>query len=362
MNILTKLKQSAKSLSILYIDSDLNFHRSVNEYLKTLFKDVYTAHNGASAIREFVYNKPDIILTDLCFSDKNSFEVIIDIKDQNDQVPIIILSQKNDEFELIESLDFDIVALLEKPLDKNLLNNALLLAVTNIEVKTKNLTDKQIIENAIIQKTQIGAINNYKGLVINQPSELLSFQYNRLKIKISTVQFIAAIYEKQIIIVIDTNQILADVIDANQKENQITVTNFELLSSKRRDNRKKRILVDKSFKVKIQYKNIHVELQTLDVSYDYISMKSDNDLLINVNDTIDLTIGFEIKAPSHLIKEKNFTKVFASGKIIRVEKKNNKQNIIAELSVKRAEQNVFKKYLQERELEIIAEFKKKIQL
>ncbi|MGB3750017.1 MAG: response regulator [Arcobacteraceae bacterium] len=361
MNILTKLKQSVKSLTILYIEADLNFHSGVNAYLETLFKDVYAAHNAASAMREYMQHKPDIILTDLCFADKNSFEVIIDIKNINDEVPIIVLSNRNDEFELLESLDLDIVALLEKPFDKNLLNNALLLAATNIAVKTQTPTAIQLIEYSIIQKTQTGCINNYKGLVIKHPSELLSFHQNKMKMKISTVQFIAAIYEKQIIIVIDNNHIIADVIDANQKENQITVANFELLVSQKRDNKNKRITVDKSFKVKIQYKNIHVELQTLDVSYDYISMESDKNIFINVNDTIDLTIGFEIKAPSQLIKEKNFTKVFATGKIIRVEKKNNKQNIIAELFVKRAGQNVFKKYLQERELEIITEFKKKMQ-
>jgi len=360
MNILTKLKQSAKSLTILYIEEDLNFYNGVNEYLQTFFKDVHTAHNGASAVREYAHHKPDIILTDLCFSDKNSFEVIIDIKNINEEVPIVVLSKRNDEFELLESLDLGVIALLEKPFNKKLLNNALLLAVTKIMAQTQTPTPKNLIENALIQKTQTECINNYKGIVITYPCELLSFHHNKLKLKVSKIQFISALYQKRIIININKYHIIADVIVANQKENQITVANFELLSYKKRDNKNKRIIVDKRFKVKIQYKNNHKELKALDISYNYISMENDNFLDIKVDDMIDLTIGFEINGPSILVNEKKFTKTFATGKIIRVENINNKQKIIAELFVKKAGQNVFKKYLQERELEIITEFKKKI--
>jgi len=360
MNILNKLKQSTKSLTILYIEIDLNFQKGVKQYLETFFKDVYTAHSGKSAMKKFLLEKPDIILTDLCFTDKNSFEFIVDVKNENSDIPIIVLSKRNDDFKLIESLDLGIVALLEKPFDKNLLNNALLLASNKISIQKKTPTAQILIDNAIIQKTQIECINNYKGLVITYPCKLLSLQQKRLKMKVSKLQLISAVYQKRIIIAVDKYHIMADVIDANQNKNEITVTNFLLINYKKRDNKNKRIAVDKSFKVKIQYKDIHEELQTLDLSTDYISMESEKNLSLNLNDTINITMGFEIKAPSKLVKEKNFTKVFATGKIIRIEDKTNKQNIIAKLFVTKAGQNVFKKYLQERELEIISEFKKRM--
>ena len=59
-------------------------------------------------------------------------------------------------------------------------------------------------------------------------------------------------------------------------------------------------------------------------------------------------------------KEKKFTKIFAKAKVIRIDKNKSNTNIIVLLDIQKAGQNTFKKYLQQREMETIHEFKNKL--
>lgn len=145
-----------------------------------------------------------------------------------------------------------------------------------------------------------------------------------------------------------------------KKNNNIILKNPQIIQYKQRDNKNKRIVVDKSFKTTIGYDNVQTELTPYDVSYNYITLESKEQLDLQEKTSIELTMGFEINAPSSLVNEKKFTKVFATGIIKRIQNDGNKQTIIIEHKIQRSGQNVFKKYLQEREINIIKEFKMKI--
>lgn len=438
------------NLSILYIESDLSLQKEVSLHLKKIFSNIYQAFNGIEGLSHYKKYKPDIVLTDLNLFKKNAFEMIVDIQDLDAKVSIIVLSNKNDDYELLETLDLGIIALLQKPLQLSNLNRALQkvillkpnkikapkivapkpIKVTSIQAaqvkskpikiepakiqvikprpikiepakskpnqvkteaiksnvikneptkveSTKNKLVKsepikikpievdytkcnKMIIGAVQDKLSVKCVNNYKGLIISNNADIIKFDNNLFTLQVSKTQLFSVVHEKQIIIAIKNQYILAKLARVDKKNNQITLRNPQIIQYKQRDSANKRITIDKSFKATIGYDNVHKELLPTDISYNYITLETTEQLNVKENTSIELTMGFEINAPSSLVNEKKFTKVFATGIVKRIQNIANKQKIIIEHKIQKSGQNVFKKYLQEREINIIHEFKMKM--
>ena len=416
-------------LSILYVESDLSLQKNICLHLKKIFPKVYQAFDGIDGLSEFKKNKPDIVLTDLNLSKKNAFEMIVDIQDLDSKTSIIILSNKNDDFELLETLDLGIIALLKKPLNMSNLNRALQKVIllkpnkvkpkpTKIEpikpkperirpikiepikikpvkielvktepvkikpiiskptkvepvkekliqnkplkiepTKTNSELCKTIIARALKDKTNLMCVNTYNGLVIKNEGKIIKFDNNLFTLQVTKAQLFSIVHEKHIIISIENKHILAKLFTVDKKNNRITLKSPQLIQYKQRDNSNKRITVDKSFKATIGYDNVQKEVTPIDVSYNSIAIETAESLEVKENALIELNMGFEIDAPSSLVNEKKFTKVFATGTIKRIQHINNKKRIIIEHKIQRSGQNVYKKYLQQREIGIIHEFK-----
>lgn len=112
-------------LSVLYVESDATLQKEISIHLKKIFSKVYQAFDALEGLNQCKKNKPDIVLTDLNLSKKNAFEMIVDMQDLDSKISIIVLSDKNSDFELLETLDLGIIALLQKPLQLSNLNRAL---------------------------------------------------------------------------------------------------------------------------------------------------------------------------------------------------------------------------------------------
>ena len=438
-------------LSILYIEGNSSLQQDVSVHLKKIFSKVYQAFNGDEGLVTFKKNKPDIVLTDLELTNTNSFEMIVNMQEIDPKVSIIVLSHKNSDFELLETLDLGIIALLPKPLRLSNLNRALqkiiLLKPNKIKkpkvptVKTKAIQNKvvktepfktkpidkesikiqtsrkkvveektiptkvkkvepikkkvvkplvkkesevvkkptrvkqtpakvkkpidyttcdTVIQNAFKNKLNIHCINNYKGLVVSNDVTITKAETNSFSIQGTKTQLFAVAQEKKIILNIQDKHILAKLMRVNKNNNQITLKNPQFIQYHTRDNKNKRIAVDKSFKVTIGYENGQKELTAIEVSSDFIAIETTEDLNIQENKSLELTMGFEIDAPSALVHEKKFTKAFATGVVKHVYYSDNKQKIIINHKIKPSGINVFKQYLQQREIAIINEFKMKM--
>ena len=431
--IIITMKKTAKpisNLSILYIENNQILQDELSIHLNKIFSKVFQAYTAIEGLKKYQENKIDLVLTDLSLLNKNSFEMIVEMQEINPDIAIIVLSHKNSDFTLLETLDIGLVALLEKPLNITTLNKALQQVIlknkpkptpikspktepiklkptpikppkqepikpkptptkppkqepikpkptptkppkqepikpkpTPIKppkqepIKPKVDSSFDILTQAKQRKLVINMIGNYKGLIINSNSELLTVSKNRFSLKVNKSQFTAALYEKQIIAKIDQHYIHAKLIDIDKKNLTITLVNPQVITYAQRDSTNKRIVVDKSFKSSIGFENTQQELRPIDASFNYIALESEEILDLKVNNTVELTIGFEIKAPSSLVSEKKFTKAFAKGIIQRIQYNGQKQKIIIKYELQKSGHNIYKKYLQEREIEIITEFK-----
>jgi DNA-binding response OmpR family regulator len=357
-----KLKELTNDLSILYIEGDLSLQKRLGAYLNSLFKKVYQANDGIDGLEKFNKYKPDIIITDLELSKKDSFEMIVDIQSIDENAAIVVLSKKEENFELLESLDLGLIELLQKPLLVNKLNNALTKAI-NFRLKIdKCPICSELITKTIENKKAVRCVTNYKGIILDHHSEILSFEDNKLKIIVTKIQLISAIHQKKIIVAIDENYILAQLLEVDQKSNILTLIDPKIIKYHTRNSINKRIDVDQSFKTSISYKNKHMELKPINVSNEYISLLSEKSLDLKENDKVELTMGFDVNGPSSFINEKKFTKIFASAYITRIDNLNAIQEIIVKLTIQKSGQSTFKKYLQQREIDIINEFKMRMKL
>jgi DNA-binding response OmpR family regulator len=125
MKKVIKPTKRTSDLSILYIESDLSLQNAISLHLKKIFSKVYQAFNGIEGLSEYKKNKPDIVLTDLNLLNMNSFKMIVEIQEICGDVSLIILSNRNSDFELLETIDLGVIALLKKPLHLTNLNRAL---------------------------------------------------------------------------------------------------------------------------------------------------------------------------------------------------------------------------------------------
>ena len=110
----------------------------------------------------------------------------------------------------------------------------------------------------------------------------------------------------------------------------------------------KKMKIDKTFQVGLYYKSTKIEVQMLKVTLEsiYLYVKQKN-LKYKVDDNIDLTLGFEVKDASSFTDSSRFTKAFAKANILQIEPFKNGFKMVATLSVQKAGQRDFQKYLQQ---------------
>ncbi len=356
---LYKLKKLARNLSILYIEDDVVLQKLVGNFLNKLFEVFYQAHDGIDGLEQYKNRKPDIILTSLIVPKRNGLEMIIDIKGEDSDAKIVILSHNNDDLELLQTIDLGIVDFLIKPFDVNTLLDSLLVAISQVQ---KQNIDKRCIEDLQEVKRKnhkVEFFSSYKGISIHKVGDLIDIKDDEFTIQMPYSQFIAIKYAKKTIIHLESldKYIEANVFDTDKEKLQITLINPHYISYKLIKLQQKRIKIDKTFQVGLHLKNTALEAKILDISFTSIAIYIDDlDSGLKLNDKVDLTLGVEIDGVSSLVKEKRFAKVFSQGQILKIEPFNKGYKILSLLKVQKASQRTLKDYIKQREMEIIKEF------
>ena len=403
MKNISKLKLKTQNLSILYIENDLTLQNKLSQYFKEIFKSTYQAFSTEEGLKLYKKFQPNIVLTDLQSSKLDPFDMILKIKEINKDVNIIVLSNINDTYNLLKSFDVGLIDLLTKPLKIEQLNNAFEKVVKKapqVILKSKDLkkdvpkkeelkpkistkidnakeyvskkenNEPQVIsqhknitlDELKLNNKEVTCINNYRGLIIHSKEKVLSYTNDRLLIKVDKTQLVAIIHEKKLVIQVDTHLILLKLLKIKREQNIAIFDNPTLLDHTHRDLTNKRLHLDDSFRASISYKSKHLEVKALDISSEYLSIKTKEKIEFQINTHMELTLGFELNGPSVLVSDKKFTKVFAKAIIQRIENEEHFQKVVLKISIAKADENTFKKYLKQRELEIINEFKMRMKI
>lgn len=340
MSNLEKLKNVASDKILLYIESDKKLQNNFGIYLQKTFKAFYQAYDGEKGFEIFLKVKPDVIIMDLDLEQKNAIEFIVDSKDINEDVIIITLSQSNDNYLLLQSIDMNLAGMLLKPINFSKLASKLIQVLPKVKeeeplkkevVKSAQKLIKKSISYPILkqetvkvkekieqkkspkrvkpqqnpeQKVQIKSpikktipktcmedidkfyqdkenivlINTYKGIPIQNKGEFISCNNTICELKASTAQIVAANYEKYLIIKIEKYNkfIFATIANLNLKNKTIKIVKPKYIEYIQRENSTPRITADESFKASIFYNKMHIELHPKDLSFNSVLLTTHN--------------------------------------------------------------------------------------
>ncbi|WP_099189416.1 response regulator [Tepidibacter mesophilus] len=110
-----------KNVKVLYVEDEPITRKQVERFLKRRVGKVILAENGNDGIKQFIEQKPDIIITDLVMPDMSGIEMMKIIRNNGSKCPVIITSALSDSKTILDTVDLKIEKYLIKPIDINAL-------------------------------------------------------------------------------------------------------------------------------------------------------------------------------------------------------------------------------------------------
>ena len=103
--------------TLLYAEDDALIRENLLYILRDFFDEIFIVKNGREALDVYREKQPDAILLDICMPEINGLEVAKQIRDENETVPIIMLTGHSDRERLLEAVGLKLEAYLVKPVD-----------------------------------------------------------------------------------------------------------------------------------------------------------------------------------------------------------------------------------------------------
>src|SRR4029078_6945351 len=100
----------------LIIDDEKQIRRLLRLALEGADHNVYEAETGQAGLSEIVHRRPDVVLLDLGLPDMEGVKVLRRLREWSD-VPVLILSVRDDPDEKVEALDAGADDYVTKPVD-----------------------------------------------------------------------------------------------------------------------------------------------------------------------------------------------------------------------------------------------------
>ncbi|ADD68771.1 response regulator receiver protein [Denitrovibrio acetiphilus DSM 12809] len=136
------LRDITKDLTVLCVDDEPLAREYLSLKLKRSFKEVYTADDGMTGLEVFHSEKPDLIITDNRMSYMDGIEMIMQIREEDPDIPIILTTAYTEKDALVDAINCNVNQFLSKPLDAKQLERAIeksMLPIVNARLAEKTL-------------------------------------------------------------------------------------------------------------------------------------------------------------------------------------------------------------------------------
>ena len=168
-----------KNYNILIVDENFEFTDLLTKYLKLERFKVVCEHDGQQALKRAMNQSFDAIIMDLVLPNLTGFKVLKKLREDNNKIPIIILTGRRDDIDAFISFDAGADDYLLKPCNPHELI-ARLRAI--LQRTQKIIPDRPILEYQEIR------IDCAKRLVFlhNNPVDLTNTEFNILEMLIKS--------------------------------------------------------------------------------------------------------------------------------------------------------------------------------
>jgi len=105
-----------KHISVLYVEDKAEIRDELFEILSLYLDEVYTATNGKEGFEQFREHRPDLIITDIQMPIMSGLDMIEKIRQEDQNIPIIVTSAFNETSYLLKAIDLGVEHYLLKPI------------------------------------------------------------------------------------------------------------------------------------------------------------------------------------------------------------------------------------------------------
>ena len=161
--------------SVLVVEDEPHIARGLALNLKFEGFSVRVAHDGQTGLEQAVDRQPDLILLDVMLPKLNGFEVLRELRRLQIQVPIIMLTAKGEELDIVRGLDLGADDYITKPF-----------ALTELMARIRAVLRRQRSQSIKNEPLKFGSVEvdfkKFSASVAGQPVKLTTREMELLKL------------------------------------------------------------------------------------------------------------------------------------------------------------------------------------
>lgn len=123
--------------SILVIDDDASIVETLDLYLTEEGYSVRTALTGTDGLNKYVQEPSDVVILDIRLPDVDGFSVLEDLKEENENVKVIMITAFHDMETTINAMKAGAFDYIHKPVNVDELDLAIKKALKSLEMEKK---------------------------------------------------------------------------------------------------------------------------------------------------------------------------------------------------------------------------------
>jgi DNA-binding response OmpR family regulator len=131
-----------KSISVLYIEDDVNIQEIYLDSIKEEVETVHLAYDGEEGYNLYLDLKPDIILLDINMPKLDGLSLAKKIRETDSKVKIIITTSYANQDNLLQAIELYLIKYILKPIDPQALKEALQKAKNEIFEEYESIESK----------------------------------------------------------------------------------------------------------------------------------------------------------------------------------------------------------------------------
>lgn len=369
MSNLVYLKEKACNYSVLIVEDSMHIQKQMKNFLGKLFNKVYLAENGLVGLEMYEKHKPNIILTDLTMPEMDGHEFVERLLSINPKSKIIVVSAHGYEENVVKLKKMGVIGFIQKPVDFEFLIKSLIKAIDKLESELIANNSKDIIfKNTTLEKLndikkrgkKIELINSFEGLPFVHVAFISNITSNTIAIQTEPIQVKAIRYEKSTILKIDGAFIQATLFDYNEKNQELIFKDFIELDSNESNITEFTVGPDDLFHLSIFYNSERLSYEPKSLSNKLILFETKHfDEPFDIEAEIDIVMGFQtIYKALYKNEITHKERLTCKGKVLKIVKlPNSLTKIICSLNLSLGNKKILEKYIYQREMDIIKEFK-----
>ena len=134
-----------KSISLLYIEDDLDIREIYLDSIKEEVELVYFASDGEEGYEAYLSHKPDIILLDINMPKLDGLSLAKKIRESDTDVKMIITTAYSEQEKLLQAIELYLIKYILKPIDPTILKEALQKAKNEIMLQREEEQEDRLI-------------------------------------------------------------------------------------------------------------------------------------------------------------------------------------------------------------------------